>query len=165
MAHDGHDHKKDHEHGHGHGHHHHHPRAEHGHHGHSHAEKEHKAHAPAHVSVFVVTCSDSRDEARDESGRALRGGLEAAGHTVCGYKLIKDEPDAIRAVLAEAASSGARAVLFRADRRCGDDVPCYGRHLPGHDPLRDARLTQAVKLALEALILPELGHAIRELTR
>jgi hypothetical protein len=79
--------------------------------------------------------------------------------------LIKDEPDAIRAVLAEAASSGARAVLFRADRQCGDDVPCYGRHLPGHDPLRDARLTQAVKLALEALILPELGHAIRELTR
>src|SRR4051812_24006509 len=124
MAHEGHDHDDDQGHGHGHdhhpgaghhpgdGHHHHRPPTGHGQHGHSHAEKEHKSHAPAQVSVFVVTCSDSRDEARDESGRALRDGLEAAGHSLCGYKVVKDDPEAIRAVLADASAAGARAVLF-----------------------------------------------------
>jgi molybdenum cofactor biosynthesis protein B len=213
MAHEGHDHDDDHGHGqghdhhHGHGHHHgdghrhHRPHTEHGHHGHSHAEKEHKAHAPAHVSVFVVTCSDSRDEARDESGRALRSGLEAAGHTLCGYKLVKDEPEAIRAVLAEAAAAGARAVLFnggtgigRRDSTVETLRSLFEKELPGFGEIfrmlsfeqigsaaMMSRATagtyqgmilfampgspQAVKLALEALILPELGHAVRELTR
>jgi molybdenum cofactor biosynthesis protein B len=213
MAHEGHDHDEDHGHGHGHdhhhgpghhhgdGHHHHRPHTGHGHQGHSHAEKEHKAHAPAQVSVFVATCSDSRDEARDESGRALRSGLEAAGHTLCGYKVIKDEPDAIRAVLAEAAAAGARAVLFnggtgigRRDSTVETLRSLFEKELPGFGEIfrmlsfeqigsaaMMSRATagtyqgmilfampgspQAVKLALEALILPELGHAVRELTR
>ena len=80
MGHDGHDHDHDHKHGHehhhGHKHEHHHP--PHAGHGHSPAAEEHKSRAPAQVSAFVVTCSDSRDEARDESGKALRGSLEAA---------------------------------------------------------------------------------------
>ncbi len=205
MGHEGHDHD-DHEHGHGHehghshGHTHHHPHGGHGH-GHSHAEREHKAHAPAHVSAFVVTCSDSRDAARDESGQALRGGLEAAGHTVCGYKVVKDEPEAIRAALAEAAEAGARAVLFnggtgigRRDSTVETLRGLFEKELPGFGELFRAlsfqqigsaammsRATagtyqgmivfvmpgspQAVRLALEALILPELGHAARELTR
>jgi molybdopterin adenylyltransferase len=208
MGHDGHDHDHDHghEHGHSHGHshghtHHSHPHHHHGEHGHSHAEREHKAHAPAHVSAFVVTCSDSRDEARDESGQALRGGLEAAGHTVCGYKVVKDEPEAIRAALAEAAGAGARAVLFnggtgigRRDSTVETLRALFEKELPGFGELFRAlsfqqigsaammsRATagtyqgmivflmpgspQAVRLALEALILPELGHAVRELTR
>lgn len=207
MGHDGHDHDHDHEHGHGHehdhshGHGHTHHSHHHGEHGHSHAEREHKAHAPAHVSAFVVTCSDSRDAARDESGQALRGGLEAAGHTVCGYKVVKDEPEAIRAALAEAAEAGARAVLFnggtgigRRDSTVETLRALFEKELPGFGELFRAlsfqqigsaammsRATagtyqgmivfvmpgspQAVRLALEALILPELGHAARELTR
>ncbi|ADO71304.1 Molybdenum cofactor biosynthesis protein B [Stigmatella aurantiaca DW4/3-1] len=197
MGHEGHDH--DHDQGHDH---HHHPPAHGGHgHGHSHAEREHKAHAPAHVSAFVVTCSDSRDAARDESGQALRGGLEAAGHTICGYKVVKDEPEAIRAALAEAAGAGARAVLFnggtgigRRDSTVETLRGLFEKELPGFGELFRAlsfqqigsaammsRATagtyqgmivfvmpgspQAVRLALEALILPELGHAARELTR
>jgi molybdenum cofactor biosynthesis protein B len=153
------------------------------------------------VSVYVVTCSDSRDEARDESGRALRSGLEAAGHTLSGYKVIKDEPDAIRAVLAEAAAAGARAVLFnggtgigRRDSTVETLRSLFEKELPGFGEIfrmlsfeqigsaaMMSRATagtyqgmilfampgspQAVKLALEALILPELGHAVRELTR
>jgi molybdopterin adenylyltransferase len=203
MGHDGHDHDHDHgyEHGHSHGHTHHSHPHHHGEHGHSHAEREHKAHAPAHVSAFVVTCSDSRDAARDESGQALRGGLEAAGHTVCGYKVVKDEPEAIRAALAEAAGAGARAVLFnggtgigRRDSTVETLRALFEKELPGFGELFRAlsfqqigsaammsRATagtyqgmivflmpgspQAVRLALEALILPELGHAVRELTR
>ncbi|MBN1206640.1 MAG: molybdenum cofactor biosynthesis protein MoaB [Myxococcaceae bacterium] len=204
MAHDGHDH----EHGHGQGghqheHHHHYAHAArgHAHHGHSHAEKEHKAHAPAHVSVFVVTCSDSRDEARDESGRALCGGLESAGHTLCGYKVVKDEPEAIRAALAEATAAGARAVLFNGGTGIGrrdttvetlrglfeKELPGFGElfRMLSYEQIGSAAMMsratagtyqgmilfampgspQAVRLALEKLILPELGHAVRELTR
>ncbi|WP_177233559.1 MogA/MoaB family molybdenum cofactor biosynthesis protein [Stigmatella erecta] len=153
------------------------------------------------MSAFVVTCSDSRDAARDESGQALRGGLEAAGHTVCGYKVVKDEPEAIRAALAEAAGAGARAVLFnggtgigRRDSTVETLRALFEKELPGFGELFRAlsfqqigsaammsRATagtyqgmivfvmpgspQAVRLALEALILPELGHAARELTR
>ncbi len=195
MGHDGHDHDHGHKHDH---HHHHHP---HGGHGHSPSAQEHKARAPVQVSAFVVTCSDSRDEARDESGKSLRGGLEAAGHTLCGYKVVKDDPEAIRAVLAEAAGAGARAVLFnggtgigRRDSTVETLRALFEKELPGFGELfrmlsfkeigsaaMMSRATagtyqgmiifvmpgspQAVKLAMRELILPELGHAVRELTR
>lgn len=211
MGHEGHDHEHDHDHEHGHGHHHHgheHGHAhEHGHHlphvgpGHSHTADEHKAHAPATVSAFVVTCSDTREAASDESGRALREGLEAAGHGIAGYKVVKDDPEAIRAALAEASEAGARAVLFnggtgigRRDSTVETLRALFEKELPGFGELFRALSYQqigsaamlsratagtyrgmvvfampgspnAVKLALSALILPELGHAVRELTR
>ena len=151
--------------------------------------------------MFVVTCSDSRDAARDESGQVLRRGLEAEGDTLCGYKAIKDEPDAIRAVLAEASEAGARAVLFnggtgigRRDSTVETLRALFEKELPGfgeifrmlsYEEIGSAAMLsratagtyrgmilfampgspQAVKLALEALILPELGHLVRELTR
>jgi molybdopterin adenylyltransferase len=211
MGHEGHDHDHDHEHDHGHshghshdhdhqhgrGHHHGHAHDQ----GHSHAAHEHKAHAPVHVSAFVVTCSDSRAAAQDDSGRVLREGLESAGHTVCGYRVVRDEAEAIRAALAEAQAAGARAVLFNGGTGIGRrDVtvetlqPLFEKTLPGFGELfralsyRDigspAMMSravagtyqgmvvfalpgspQAVRLALEKLILPELGHAVRELTR
>lgn len=207
MGHEDHDHPHGHHHHHEHGHEHehHHHGHEHGHHHHghehSHSMREHKAHAPATVSAFVVTCSDTREAASDESGRALCDGLEAAGHTLSGYKVVKDDPEAIRAVLAEAAEAGARAVLFnggtgigRRDTTVETLRPLFEKELPGFGELFRAlsfqqigsaamlsRATagtyqgmmvfampgspQAVKLALNALILPELGHAVRELMR
>jgi molybdenum cofactor biosynthesis protein B len=206
MAHEGHDHD-DHDHGHGHGHHHHHHGHDHGHsheHGHEHGSPtaaEHKAHAPVHVSAFVVTCSDSRDESKDESGRVLRELLESEGHSVSGYRLIKDEPESIRAMLKEARESGARAVIFnggtgisRRDSTVETLQGLFEKTLPGFGELFRAlsykeigsaammsRATagtyegmilfalpgspQAVRLGLQKLILPELGHAVRELTR
>lgn len=198
MAHEGHDH--DHDHGHGHGHHHHH---DHGH-GHGHGSPtaaEHKAHAPVHVSAFVVTCSDTRDESKDESGRVLRELLEGEGHSVSGYRVIQDEPEAIRAMLKEAQAVGARAVIFnggtgigRRDSTVETLQGLFEKTLPGFGELFRAlsfqeigsaammsRATagtyegmilfalpgspQAVRLGLRKLILPELGHAVRELTR
>ena len=210
MGHDGHDH----DHGHGHGHHHHHPHHGHEGHGHEHGHEhgqgpehgsrsaeEHKAHAPVHVSTFLVTCSDSRDASRDESGRVLRELLEGEGHPVSGYKVIPDEPEAIRATLQEAREAGARAVLFtggtgigRRDSTVETLQPLFEKTLPGFGELfrmlsfqeigsaaMMSRATagtwqgmilfalpgspQAVRLALQRLILPELGHAVRELTR
>jgi carbonic anhydrase len=37
--------------------------------------REHRRDAPTHVACFVLTCSDSRAQADDVSGRALREGL------------------------------------------------------------------------------------------
>ncbi|RKH58744.1 molybdenum cofactor biosynthesis protein MoaB [Corallococcus llansteffanensis] len=227
MGHDGHDHDHDHDHGHGHPHSHPHSHEhghshdhEHGHdhghshdhghghdHGHSHAPEgsavaaEHKARAPVHVSAFVVTCSDSRDAAHDGSGKDLREGLSAAGHTVAGHTVVKDDPEAIRGALAQAQAAGARAVLFTGGtgigrRDCTVETlrALFEKELPGFgelfrmlsyqqigSPALMSRATagtyqgmilfalpgspQAVRLALDALILPELGHAVRELTR
>jgi len=59
----------------------------------------------------VVTASDTRGEAEDKSGAFLRGAAAAAGHEVALYRVVKDEPDAIRAAVAAALAAGARAVL------------------------------------------------------
>jgi molybdenum cofactor biosynthesis protein B len=200
MGHEDHDH----DHGHGHDHHHHHEH-EHGHehrHGHeSRTAAEHKAHAPVHVSAYVVTCSDTRDEGKDRSGKVLREMLEGEGHSVSGYRVIKDEPEEIREVLKEAREVGARAVIFnggtgisRRDSTVETLEGLFEKRLPGFGELfrmlsykeigsaaMMSRATagtyegmivfalpgspNAVRLGLERLILPELGHAVRELTR
>ena len=72
---------------------------------------EHRKEAPAGVAVFVVTASDTRGEAEDESGRYLRESAAAAGHTLAGYRIVKDDPAAIRGALEEAARAGADAIL------------------------------------------------------
>jgi molybdenum cofactor biosynthesis protein B len=73
--------------------------------------EEHRRAAPARVRVYVVTASDTRGEADDESGAYLRGALAAAGHEVAGYRLVRDEPDELRGALAAAAEAGADAVV------------------------------------------------------
>jgi molybdopterin adenylyltransferase len=75
------------------------------------SHQEHKKEAPASVRVFVVTASDSRGEAEDASGQWLRQAAAAAGHPVVGYRVVKDEPEAIQAALEEAARAGAQAIL------------------------------------------------------
>lgn len=191
----GHDHK------HGHGHH-----GEHAHgpgtpaHGPSPA-REHRSDAPTHVACFVLTCSDSRAQADDVSGRALREGLEAAGHSVVGQTVVRDEPEQIRAAVERGLQGGARAVLVsggtgitRRDQTVEAIRPLLEKEIPGFGELfrmlsfqevgsaawlsralagtvRGALVfvlpgsPNAVRLALDRLILPELGHAVRELSR
>ena len=173
-----------------------------GHDHHHHAvHDEHRAEAPAHVSVFVVTCSESRDVAHDESGLTARHLLESSGHQLAGQAIVRDEPEAIRAQLQAAREAGARAVVFTGGTGLGRrDVTVdtlealFDKPLPGFGELfralsfkdvgsaawlsRAAAGTYqgmllfalpgspaAVRLALEKLILPELGHAVRELSR
>src|SRR6266542_221891 len=73
--------------------------------------EEHRHEAPRSVRVFVVTASDTRTEADDESGAFLRGAVAAAGHALAGWRIVRDEPEAIRAALEEAAGAGADAVV------------------------------------------------------
>jgi molybdenum cofactor biosynthesis protein B len=73
--------------------------------------EEHKREAPRSIRIFVVTASDSRGEAEDTSGAFLRDAIAKAGHAVAGYRVVKDEPEQIRAALQEAARAGAEAVV------------------------------------------------------
>ena len=57
--------------------------------------QEHKAHAPVSVSCFVLTVSDTRTEANDTGGQAIRQLLEANGHSVTGHAIVRDDPAAV----------------------------------------------------------------------
>jgi molybdenum cofactor biosynthesis protein B len=153
------------------------------------------------VACFVLTCSDSRAQSDDVSGRALREGLEAAGHSVVGQTVVRDEPEQIRAAVEGGLAGGARAVIItggtgitRRDQTVEAVRPLLEKEIPGFGELfrmlsfqeigsaawlsralagtvRGALVfvlpgsPNAVRLALDRLILPELGHAVRELSR
>jgi len=59
------------------------------------AVDEHKAHAPKSVKVAVITISDTRTEATDESGKILKQLLLDAGHKILFLAVVKDEAKAI----------------------------------------------------------------------
>ncbi|HEX9401606.1 MAG TPA: molybdenum cofactor biosynthesis protein B [Anaeromyxobacter sp.] len=73
--------------------------------------EQHRHEAPSSVRVFVITASDTRSEADDESGAFLRAAALAAGHTLAGYRIVRDEPDELRGALDDAADAGAEVVL------------------------------------------------------
>ena len=64
------------------------------------------------VPVAIVTVSDTRTPATDESGQLIRHLVETAGHRVVGYRLVKDEPEQVRQALEELAGSEARLIIF-----------------------------------------------------
>lgn len=73
--------------------------------------EEHKRQGPRTVRLAVVTASDSRGEAEDTSGGWLLEAAKSAGHPLAAYRVVKDEPAAIRAALEEALAAGAQAIL------------------------------------------------------
>jgi molybdopterin adenylyltransferase len=162
-------------------------------------EKHRKA-APESVTCFVLTVSDTRTEANDTSGDAIASALADAGHVVAGRQIVKDDPHAVRALVAEKASAVQAIVttggtgitsrdstyeaisalldkrldgfgeLFRMlsyedigsaammSRACAGSIgQCAVFALPGSE--------HAVRLAMDKLVLPELGHVVRELHR
>jgi molybdenum cofactor biosynthesis protein B len=72
---------------------------------------EHRAEAPKAARIWVVTASDTRGEAEDQSGAFLKASAAAAGHALVGYQVVKDEPAEIRAALEAAGAAGAEAIL------------------------------------------------------
>jgi molybdenum cofactor biosynthesis protein B len=54
------------------------------------------------VTCGVITISDTRTEADDTSGRRIRELLAAGGHQVPYYRIVRDEPAEIAAVIAAA---------------------------------------------------------------
>ena len=51
------------------------------------------------VNIAVLTVSDTRDMASDRSGQTLQERIEGAGHRCAAREIVKDEADAIEAVL------------------------------------------------------------------
>ena len=101
------------------------------------AVEEHRAHAPKSVKVGVITISDSRTEATDESGKILKQLLLDAGHKILFTAVVKDEAKAI-ADAVEQASWTCDAVitnggtgLSRRDITIPTLAPLFERTLPG----------------------------------
>ena len=167
--------------------------------------KSHRAEGEARVGVrcAVVTVSDSRTIATDESGALMKRLVEAAGHTVADYTLFKNDELAVREhVRALVARADIDAVLLTGgtglgsrDRTVEAVRPLMEKELPGFGELfrvvsfqeqvgTAAILSRAiagsvngklivsmpgskaaVELALTRILLPELRHALRELSR
>ncbi|HEX6909001.1 MAG TPA: molybdenum cofactor biosynthesis protein B [Longimicrobium sp.] len=72
------------------------------------AERETKA----ALGIAIVTVSDSRTEETDTNGQWLRAAILAAGHTVAGYRLIRDEPDQVESALHAMAFGAPRIIVF-----------------------------------------------------
>ena len=75
--------------------------------------QEHRAQAPDSVGCVVITVSDTRTVETDRSGHIMRARLEAAGHRIVGYEIVKDEPDLINVLLDRyIAFDECQAILF-----------------------------------------------------
>lgn len=163
------------------------------------AHHEHKRSAPIAIPCAIVTVSDTRTEETDTSGAAIRERLLAAGHEVVHYAIVPDEPERIRAVIAEVRTAArARVVIVnggtgisRRDRTYEAVAAMLDKTLDGFGELfrflsyqdigSAAMLSRAiaglsgelvifsvpgssgaVKLAMDKLIVPELGHVVGE---
>ena len=62
---------------------------------------EHKEKGKKSLGCFVVTVSDSRDESTDQSGQLIKELLAEKGQRLAGYRIVKDEPTQIEALLLE----------------------------------------------------------------
>ena len=162
--------------------------------------KEHHRTAPSAVAVGLITVSDSRTEATDESGRLCAELCEKAGHHVAARRLVPDDPALVRAAIEEmiAAAAGVQAILVnggtgisRRDRTFEAVSGMLEGRLDGFGELFRALSYQeigsaallsralggiaagrvvlalpgsraAIALAMEKLVLPELGHLAAE---
>jgi molybdopterin adenylyltransferase len=163
---------------------------------------EHKSHAPVSVACFALTVSDTRTDANDTGGRAIRELLEAAGHTVTGHAIVTDEPSQVTAIVRERLNDPATRVIITTggtgisarDTTFEAITSLFEKRLDGFGELfrmisfneigsaaMMSRATAgtvggkaifvlpgspaAVRLAMERLIVPELGHIVQQLSK
>ncbi|MBL8238776.1 MAG: molybdenum cofactor biosynthesis protein MoaB [Bryobacterales bacterium] len=75
-------------------------------------EHREKAKSVGVIGIAIVTVSDTRTEQTDSNAKWLRERIGELGHAVTAYRLIKDEPAQVAAVLEELAGSEARILLW-----------------------------------------------------
>lgn len=154
------------------------------------------------VTVAIVTVSDTRTPETDKNKQYLEARLVELGHYIAAYRLIKDEPDQVAAVLDElAALPDVQIILFNGGTGIAPRDTTYDvlsgrleKTLPGFGEIFRAisyaqigaaammsratagvykqrfvvtmpGSTNAVKTAMESLILPEINHLAWEITR
>jgi molybdopterin adenylyltransferase len=64
------------------------------------------------VPIAIVTVSDTRTPETDESGQLIRRLVEAAGHRIVAYRIVKDEPAQVEQALDDFAATEARLIIF-----------------------------------------------------
>jgi molybdenum cofactor biosynthesis protein B len=154
------------------------------------------------VTAAIVTVSDTRTPETDQNRRYLEARLGEQGHQVAAYRLIKDEPDQVEAVINElTAMPGVQIILFNGgtgisprdttydvvSRRLEKTLPGFGelfRMLSYAEVGAAAMFSRAtagvcrgtlivsmpgspnaVEVAMERLILPEINHLAWEIAR
>ncbi len=75
------------------------------------SQQEHKAAGPSSVRVAVLTVSDTRTDATDTSGRAIRALLVEAGHVVVASAIVPDDPAAVTAFVLAHLDSDTQVVI------------------------------------------------------
>jgi len=163
---------------------------------------EHKAQAPLSVGCFVLTVSDTRTDANDTGGQAVRELLERAGHSISGHAIVKDEPSQVTAIVRRQLADQATQVIITTggtgisarDTTYEAVTGLLEKQLDGFGELfrmisfhqigsaaMMSRATAgtvgrkaifvlpgspaAVRLAMEKLIVPELGHIVQQLSK
>lgn len=164
--------------------------------------QEHREAAPDSIGCAVVTVSDTRDESTDRSGRIMIETLEEAGHRIILYRIVRDEPTEIEAVLEACRSDNeVQAILFNGgtgiarrdttfdvlSRAIEKELPGFGElfRMLSWDEIGPAAMlsratagvhagrlifstpgsSNAVRLAMTRLIVPEIGHLVYEVTK
>ncbi|WP_057911431.1 molybdenum cofactor biosynthesis protein B [Peribacillus muralis] len=155
------------------------------------------------IRCMVITVSDTRNEETDKSGALMKELLEAHGHEVTRYEIVKDEKDVIQAAVKGGCRSGKvdiilmnggtgiakRDVTIESVRELmTKEIPGFGelfRMLSYQEDIGSAAILSraaagivndkavfstpgssgAVRLAMNKLILPELGHIVGELRK
>jgi molybdenum cofactor biosynthesis protein B len=94
------------------------------------------------VSYAVLTVSDSRTEATDESGRLIQALCNEAGHRLVDYELVKNEPWRIQAAVRRLLQGPAQCVIVTGGTGAGPRdltvetvTPLLEKVLPGFGEL------------------------------
>ncbi len=160
--------------------------------------EEHKARAPKHLSVGLITASNTRTEETDDSGRYAQEALRNAGHQVAFYAVVKDDAWEIREALDRALPQSSVVIMSGGTGLSPTDVtietvaPLFQKKLDGFGEIFrslsyqdigtaaimsratagviDGKLVvclpgspQAVRLAMEKILLAEMGHIVEQL--
>jgi molybdopterin adenylyltransferase len=152
------------------------------------------------IPCAVITVSDTRTADTDRSGQLIQSLLQAAGHRVVEYGLVRDEPEQIQALLQTLCQRrDLEALIFNGGTGIAPRDTTYDaiaraldKTLPGFGELFrwlsfqeigsraiasravagvcQTKLvfslpgsTNAVRLAVEQLILPEIRHLVKQL--
>jgi molybdenum cofactor biosynthesis protein B len=129
----------------------------------------HRREAARNLRCVVITVSDTRTPESDTGGELVARLLADAGHEVAGRAIVKDEPADIGAGLRQALErSGVRAVVLTGMLSYEEigSAALLSRALAGIARGVVVFVVPgsrgAVRLAMEKLILPEIGHLAAE---
>jgi len=75
-------------------------------------EHRRKAQTLGSIPLAVITVSDTRTPESDVNGLYLREEIQKAGHRLAAYRIVRDEPAEIEAVLQDFCQTEARILLF-----------------------------------------------------